>query len=502
VGKDFPLEPGIEGLIHDSHITAGGKWKPAKVNARCRFSGPKESWKNNRRDNWVTSVYLQLRGRILSGCPFPGPFDVDASCWLGCTTYSLECSLKTGLLVSVLLVCHPLHLMAEPTRIERVAAEASVRRGLEFVDAHAIQTAEYLASIAAIISPSGHEHQRAEAVAQRMREIGLQNVSIDDAPNVVGIIPGRSARALTFVSTLDDLITVADLQKAALQPPHIVGDRVVGPGTNTSSTTAAMLASAEALIQAGIKPRQTLVFAAVAQEETGMNGMRRLYAEYKNRASAFVDIMGDGGRITYGAIGIHWWKVVATGPGGHSLSGGLPNVNQAIGRCVDRILSLPYPEQNQASHTIINVAMLQSGAAFNHKPETGWFSLDIRSMDSGTIGKIEADVRGILAQVSKETSIGLSLELVEDTPAGQIPGARESDLVRTSEAIAKYLGLDPVLGDMGSSNANIPIGQGTPAIAISGERGGQRGFADEWADIPVMTREAKEVLLLAVTMAK
>jgi metal-dependent amidase/aminoacylase/carboxypeptidase family protein len=95
--------------------------------------------------------------------------------------------------------------------------------------------------------------------------------------------------------------------------------------------------------------------------------------------------------------------------------------------------------------------MLQSGSVFNHKPESGWFSLDIRSMDNEMIGKIEDDVRGILAQVTKETSIGLSMEGVESTPAGQIAGARNSD---------------------------------------------------EWADIPVMTREAKEVLLLAVRMAK
>lgn len=163
-----------------------------------------------------------------------------------------------------------------------------------------------------------------------MRQIGLRNVSVDDAPNAAGVIPGRSTKALVFVATLDDLATVAEYQKAALQPPHVTGDRVVGPGTNTSSTTAAMLAAAEAIVRTGIKPEQELI-----------------------------------------------------GPGGHSLDGGLPNVNQAIARSVDRILSLPYPQQNQATHTTINVAMLQSGSVFNHKPETGWFSLDIRSMDNG-----------------------------------------------------------------------------------------------------------------------
>ncbi len=227
---------------------------------------------------------------------------------------------------------------------------------------------------------------------------------------------------------------------------------------------------------------------------------RKLYADYKSNATAFVDILGDGRRITYGALGIHWWRVTATGPAGHTLNGGVPNVNQAIGRAVDRILSLPEPELHKDTRTVINVAMLQSGAVFNHKPDTGWFSLDIRSMDNGMIDTIEGKVRGILDQVSKETTIGLEMKLVQNTPGGQIPGARDSKLVKNAEAISKYLGMNPVLGDSGSSNMNIPIGGGTLAIGIGGERGGQRGFADEWADIPSMMRTAKQILLLAATV--
>lgn len=392
--------------------------------------------------------------------------------------------------------------MAQSTGIDSALADTNVRKAISFLDGHTKRSAEYLASIAAIISPSGKELERAQAVAKRMREIGLQNVSVDSAPNVVGIIPGKSERALVFVSTLDDLANVADNQKAAAQPPHIVGDRVAGPGTNTSSTTVAMLAAAEAIVQSGIQPKQQLVFAAVAQEETGLKGMRKLYADYKDRATAFVDILGDGRSITYGALGIHWWKVVASGPGGHTLNGGVPNVNQAIGRAVDRILSLPDPGQNKRSRTVINVAMLQSGAVFNHKPETGWFSLDIRSMDNGIIERIEEEVRGILTRVAKETEIGLEMQIFQNTPGGQVAGARESELVRTAEAISKYLGLNPVLGNAGSSNMNIPIGGGTLAIGIGGERGGQRGLQDEWADIPAMMRSAQQVLLLAVTMSK
>jgi acetylornithine deacetylase/succinyl-diaminopimelate desuccinylase-like protein len=387
-------------------------------------------------------------------------------------------------------------LRAQPRPLSAANADPRVATAIADVDAHSAWTADLLARLAAIVSPSGHEQQRADAVAAAMRDIGLQRVAVDAAPNAVGVIPGRSGRAIVFVSTLDDLGPVADFQRAAGRPPHVEGTRVIGPGTNTSSTTAAMLAAARALLAAGIAPEHDLVFAAVAQEETGMIGMKKLYADYKERAIAFVDVLGDGHSISYGALTIHWWKGIATGPAGHSLNGGVPNVNQGIGRAVDRILQLP---QRPDERTVINVAMLQSGAVFNHKPDTGWFSLDVRSLDPAKVAAIESDARGILAVVTEETTIAFALEPVQMTPGGQIAGARESPLVTTSEAIARQLGLTPSLNNAGSSNMNVAIAGGTPAIGIGGERGGARAEAGEFADIPAMIRTAKHLVLIAAT---
>ena len=384
-----------------------------------------------------------------------------------------------------------------------VLARADVRAALARLDSLAPDMAAGLVTLGAIESPSGNEGKRAAAVAQRMRAIGLADVRIDSIHNVTGRIPGRSGRAVVFVSTLDDLGSIPALQRAAGRPPHIEGNRVVGPGTNTSSTTEAMLAAAQVLLARGVRPEHDLVFAAVAQEETGLLGMKALYTERRATAVSFVDILGDGSSITYGALGIHWSRVMARGPGGHSLTGGLPNVNQAIARSVDRILSLPQPAAaDNPQRTILNVAVLRSGELFNHKPDTGWFSLDIRSLDAGVIASNEAAVRRILADVSRETGIALDMQPVQRTPGGQIAGADTSRLVRASAAIAATLGLSPRLGNAGSANMNVPIAGGTPAIGIGGERGGRRGYADEWADIPAMVRTAKHVLLLGVLLGE
>jgi acetylornithine deacetylase/succinyl-diaminopimelate desuccinylase-like protein len=384
--------------------------------------------------------------------------------------------------------------------LESALWDPAIAGALVDLDARRDQTARWLAEIGGIISPSGHELERAQAVAAEMRRIGLSNVAIDSAPNVVGIIPGRSGKALVFVSTLDDLATVAEHPRAQKAKPRLEGDRVIGPGTNTSTTTASLVAAADVLIQRGVVPEHDLVFAAVAQEETGLRGMQALYAQWKDRAIGFVDVLGDGHSITYGAVTIHWWKVVASGPAGHSLNGGVPNVNQGIGRAVDRILQLPQPERYKDQRVVINVAMLQSGAVYNHKPDTGWFSLDVRSLDAARVEEVEREVRALLAQVTRETTIGFVMEPFQLTQGGQIPGFRESAMVQTAVAISHQRGYDARLGNAGSANLNVPLGQGSPAIGIGGERGGRRGFADEWGDVPQMMRTAKFLIMLAGTI--
>jgi len=410
-----------------------------------------------------------------------------------------------SLLGSVLLAASA-GLTSSPGAAQTVHLEAlgdpGVQSALAFLESRREETAAFLASIGAIVSPSGAEGERAEAVAEKMRRIGLDSVRVTESPNAIGLIPGRSGQALIFVSTLDDLATVAEHQRAAVAPPVVTGSRVVGPGTNTSLTTAAMLAAAEALLANGFVPEHDLVFAAVAQEETGLRGMKALYEAYRSRGIAFVDVLGDGHSISYGALGIHWWRAVAQGPPGHTLGGGLPNVNQAIARAVDRILSLPAAALTDDSRTRLNVAMLQSGAVFNHKPESGWFSIDIRSMEAETIEAIEADVRRILTEVSEDTEIDLHLQPFQITPGGRIPGARDSALVQTAQAISRHLGYEPQMSESGSSNLNVAIGGGTPAIGLGGSRGGERGQPGEWADIGGMMRTAQHVLLLAASLGR
>ncbi len=386
---------------------------------------------------------------------------------------------------------------------QQVFDSETAQKGLDFLDNHQADYAQWLIDIGQIISPSGQEQKRAEAVAGIMRQIGLKEVRVNEMPNAIGVIPGKSDKSIVFISTLDDLAGVADHQRAVGHPPYLEDGRIVGPGTNTSSTSVSILAAAQAILSAEYVPEHNLVFAAVAQEETGLKGMKHLFEEYKDRALIFVDVLGDGHRISYGALGIHWWKIIANGPPGHTLRGGrpdMPNVNQAIGRAVDRILQLPHPIQYDDQRTRINVGMISSGKVFNHKPESGYFSLDIRSLKEKIIEDIEKEVRSILLKVSTQTKVELKMEEFQIMQAGQIEGFKDSPMVKTARAVSQKLGYEASMSNSGSSNMNVAISQGAPAIGLGGNRGGQRGFPDEWADVEAMLNTAKHVFLYSLAI--
>lgn len=411
----------------------------------------------------------------------------------------LAAAARAALLASLSTWAACAQAQPEPAQALREAvATPAVNAALERVRRSDERSVGALIELASIVSPSGREAARAEATARRMRAAGLADVQVDDTPNVVGRIPGTSGRALVFVAMLDDLPAIEALQREGAVPRR-EGERVVGPATELQSALAALLTAADALVAAGVETRHDLVFAAVAREETGLQGMQALYAQYRDRTVGFVEVLGDGHEIEYDARGaIGWWRVVAHGPEGHTTQPG-PSVNQALAEAVSAIYGLPQPIRHRDRHTFANVGILRSGEVFNHRPASGWFSLDLRSDDREIVEAMATDVRALLDRVSTRTGIEFEMQPDFQSLGGRLPGARDSLLTRTAQAVAHHLGRSPGLSEFACCNARVAIAGGTPAVAIQGERGGERATRAEWASIPAMRAMAEYVVLMAAT---
>ena len=388
-----------------------------------------------------------------------------------------------------------------PQTLDVALANTQVQQAMKAVDAAEDRATSTLIELASIISPSGREFDRAAAVAARMREIGLVDVRLDGTPNVVGALPGTSGSALVFVTMLDDLPAIESLQRSGVRAQRD-GDRIIGPATEIQSTVAAMLVAAEALAASGVRLRHDVIFAAVAREETGLQGMKALYEQLEDRALAFVEVLGDGRQIDYnGAGAVAWWRIVAHGQEGHTADQTLPNVNHAIAQAVDEVFALAQRERTRSDETFINVGILRSGEAFNRRPGAGWFSLDVRSEDRAAVEEIAQKIAALLARVEART--GVRLEMVPDfqSMGGEIAGAMTSPLARTARGVSQHLGYEPEFNARGCCNMRVAIEGGSLAIALHGERGGERGSAGEWASVPAMMNTARHIVLLAATVA-
>ena len=342
--------------------------------------------------------------------------------------------------------------------------------------------------LVSIPSPPFGEETRAHRLVERFREIGLAQVRRDGEGNVLGAIPGANGdpRPVVVAAHLDTVFPAGtDLT------PRRENGRIYVPGiTDNARGLAGMLTVARVLARAGVRPKRPVVFVGTVGEEGAgdLRGVKHLFGDRGElrEASAFIALDGSGlRRIVHRAIGSRRLRVEVDGPGGHSWADrGAPNPIVALGAAVSEIATLALPEP---SRTALTVARIGGGTSINAIPHGGWMELDLRSEAPGVLPRLEESVRGVLGRVVEEESaarrqgtgpLTFRVTVIGDRPSGEtLP---REPLVQAASAITYGLGQKPEL--VGSStDANVPMALGIPAIAIGvgGDSGGIH-TTDEW----------------------
>lgn len=337
-------------------------------------------------------------------------------------------------------------------------------------------------NIARIYAPSGNEVLRAKYLVKRFEEIGADETYIDAHGNAVARIDGSTdGPVFVFLGTMDDLATVAEMVRNWEKPIREEEGRMVGPGTNISATCITILGLAK-LFKSLEEFKGKVYLVGVVQEETGLIGVQGFLEDHPE-TTYLVDIMAGLGRMSYGAIGIHWFKVHFKGPKAHTLMGEGPNVTKGIAQAVNQIWGLERTLTPDEDRVYLNISMLGAGHVFNHRHDDGWFSVDIRSANNANLERIRADIMGVVEKVAGEQQLEHWIEDFQKGPAGLISGSRESDLVRVAEEYSKLMGVEPSVSPRGSSNMNVGVRSGVKSISTGGDRGGGRNTLDEFANI-------------------
>jgi di/tripeptidase len=243
----------------------------------------------------------------------------------------------------------------------------------------------------------------------------------------------------------------------------------------------------------GIRTRDDILFVGTVGEEGlgDLRGVRHLFTKgkYKGRAKAFFSIDGSGpDAIVTGGAGSKRYRVTFKGPGGHSYGAfGIVNPMTAMSQAVVDLYKIPVPAKPKTTYS---ASVVGGGTSVNSIPNEVWMEFDMRSEGAAELGKLEqaflAAMRGAAERENASRSTGagrvtVEPKLIGDRPAGQTD--RSSEIVRFATAAYKLEGVTLKYASA-STDANLPISLGIPAVTISRSASGGRAHApDEWLGI-------------------
>jgi acetylornithine deacetylase/succinyl-diaminopimelate desuccinylase-like protein len=381
----------------------------------------------------------------------------------------------------------------------------AVRQALDVARAEELQTIEDQIRICEVEAPPFQEARRAQLYAQMFRDVGLKNVRLDAEGNVVGERPGAQPRPNVVMSAhLDTVFPRGTNVKVRRE-----GSVLRGPGIGDDCRGLAdVLAVARALTKAGVSTPGTITFVGTVGEEGlgDLRGVKRLFGEtLKDKIDRFVSIDGDGLGITHIAIGSARYRVTFNGPGGHSFgSFGTVNPVHALGRAIARMADLQVPS---SPRTTFNVGRVGGGTSINAIARDAWMEVDLRSSDAQTLKGLEAQFRQAMHDAAAEENkrwhsqaLAVSIDAVGMRPAGR--AASTSPIVQAAVSVTRALNL-PVTFAEGSTDSNLPLSLGVPAVTIdTGGRGAGAHTEDETFDTTDAWKGTQRAVLLAVALAQ
>lgn len=414
--------------------------------------------------------------------------------------------MRTSLAVTVVLLLASVVGAQPAADVARLARDPRVRSAIDAAGSGEPRTIDDQIRFCEVPAPPFKEAARGELLRKAFEEVGLQNVRVDRTGNVLGDRPGAAARPRLVVAAHLDTVFPDDTpvkvtrQGAVLKGPGI-GDNCRG--------LAVLVATARALIQAGVRTPGTVTFVAnVGEEGLGdLRGVKALFAEtLKGQVDRFVSIDNAGILISTIGVGSHRYRFTFSGPGGHSFAQfGMPNPANALGRAVARIAEIQVPGQ---PFTTFNVGRIGGGTSVNAIPAEAWMEVDLRSSSAEELAALDAKVqRAVESGVRDENSrwrrpgvVTVTRALVGDRPASAT--SESAPIVQTARAVARELGLQPGSGES-SSDSNLPMSLGVPAITIgAGGRATDSHSVTEQFDATDAWKGTQNAVLLTVALAR
>jgi len=380
---------------------------------------------------------------------------------------------------------------AQTGNVQRLLVDPKFQAAQEFIAKDHDRFVRETIQITEIEAPPFKEAKRAKAFVEMLRQSGLSDVDIDAEGNVIGLRRGTGPGPLIAIAAhLDTVFPEGTNVKVRRE-----GSKLYAPGVGDDSRAVAVLLEiVRAMDSAKIQTSSDILFVAdVGEEGPGdLRGMKYLFQKgpYKDKIKMFIslDPFGWGSDITTAGMGSKRFKVIFTGPGGHSFgSFGLVNPAYALGNAIAKLSKMQVPQRPKTTY---NVGVVGGGTSVNSIPFESWMEVDIRSETKEELNRAVENFTRLMHEAVEEENrarstsqgkIEIDVKLIGDRPFGEI--FQTAPIVQTAAAVIRALGMVPTFG-LSSTDANIPLSMGIPAITLeSGGTGSRNHTLDEWIDV-------------------
>ena len=380
----------------------------------------------------------------------------------------------------------------------QLSTDAAVKAGIEFLAADHTDTIAEQIAINQVEAPPFQESERAGFYMAKLQESGLSDVRQDAEGNVYGVFRGNGNGPRLFVSAHLDTVFAAGTDVMVKEKDG----KLFAPGiADNARGLAAILSVIRALRRSGVQTVGDIIFGGNVGEE-GLGDLRGIKAFFRENTNVDGYITVDGVKeqiITYLATGSRRYEITYRGPGGHSWNAfGLPSAIHALGRAIANIGDVQTPSQPKTTFT---VGTITGGTSVNSIAADASMLLDLRSASEAELKKLETEVLALLQVAADEenarwgsNAIRVEIKLVGDRPAGQ--QSPDLPIVQAAWAASEAVAVPPEFGPASSTDANLPMSLGIPAIRLCG--GGAEGnnhSLDEWYDPANAYRGPQKIFL-------
>lgn len=362
---------------------------------------------------------------------------------------------------------------------------------------------EQAITIQQIPAPTGFEGERAAWVCRQFQRLGLADVSRDAVGNVYGRRPGRVGRPSVAVAAHLDTVFPAGTD-LSVRRDRTTG-RVYGPGLGDNSLGVAGLVALAGAMQDLAIPIIGDIWLVADVGEEGLGNLRGMWAvtdRLGERISSVIALEGGGfGMICHEGVGVTRLRIEVHAPGGHAWSDfGVPSAVHTLLRLGASLTELQIPD---GAMTTFNVGIIAGGTSINTIAPEAHLLLDLRSETPAALTALEEQVHCLVAEARRHAADGVAIYVhqIGRRPSGRIP--RDHALTRLARSALEAVGLPPgkIGYRAGSTDANVPLSRGVPALCLGLTDTQNAHRIDEYIEPHRLPQGLTQVLLVILAAA-